>query len=327
MTPATVIPDAVSAACFPVWGGTADVVVTGCGGAARAEELLRDGLAGFDRACSRFRVDSEIRELTRRAGSAVQVSAVLAEALDAAMRAAQLTDGLVDPTVGRALAELGYDRDFAELPLNGPALTPSRAPGWWRIGWDSPNRTLVLPRGVELDLGATAKALAADRAATTIAAELGGGVLVNLAGDIAVAGPPPVGGWLVAIGDDHCGPDGDTPNPDRADPEPDGPTVAITAGGLATSGTTRRRWRSGGDLRHHIIDPRTGDCAQQVWRTVSVAAANCVDANTASTAAIVLGVDAPRWLTARGLPARLVATDGRVQTVAGWPVDGGAVPA
>lgn len=322
MTPDTVTPDAVSAVCFPVWGGTAVVVVTGSGGAARAEELLRDGLAGFDRACSRFRADSEIRQLGHRAGRAVQVSAVLADALDAAMRAAQLTDGLVDPTVGRALAELGYDRDFAALPLDGPALTPSPAPGWWRIGWDSPNRTLVLPRGVELDLGATAKALAADRAASRIAGELGGGVLVNLAGDVAVAGPPPVGGWLVEIGDDHRGPDGDTSDLHR-----DGSTVAITAGGLATSGTTRRRWRTGGVMRHHILDPRTGDCAPQVWRTVSVAAASCVDANIASTAAIVLGADAPRWLTGRGLPARLVAADGRVQTVAGWPVDVGAVPA
>jgi thiamine biosynthesis lipoprotein len=319
---------AVSAVCFPVWGGTAVVVVTGSGGAARAEELLREELAGFDRACSRFRADSEIRGLVSRAGAAVRVSPLLADALDAAWRAAELTDGLVDPTVGRALVNLGYDRDFAALPSDGPDLTPSPAPGWWRLGWDSSTRTLVLPRGIELDLGATAKALAADRAVTRIATELGGGVLVNLAGDVAVAGPPPVGGWLIAIGDDHRdpGPVRDEPDRDHAGPD-DTATVAITAGGLATSGTTRRRWRTGGVFRHHIVDPRTGGCAPEVWRTVSVAAASCVDANTASTAAIVLGADAPRWLASRGLPARLVAADGGVRAVAGWPVEVGTVAA
>jgi thiamine biosynthesis lipoprotein len=289
-------------------------VVTDPGGAARAEELLREELAGFDRACSRFRTDSEIRELTRRAGTPVQVSPLLAEAIEVALRAAELTDGLVDPTVGRALAELGYDRDFAELPPDRPAVPPSPVPGWWRLGWDSSSRTLVLPRGVELDVGATAKALAADRTAARIVAQLGGGALVSLAGDVSVAGQAPPGGWLIAVGDDHSDPDpASTADPDA------GPTVTITAGGLATSGTTRRRWRSGGVVRHHILDPRTGTCAPQVWRTVSVAAGSCVDANTASTAAIVLGADAPQWLATGGLPARLVAASGEVRTVAGWP--------
>ena len=95
--------------------------------------------------------------------------------------------------------------------------------------------------------------------------------------------------------------------------------VTITAGGLATSGTTRRRWRRGGRTVHHIVDPRTGDIPASRWRTVSVAAATCVDANTASTAAVVLGDAAPGWLAARGLPARLVDVDGAVSTTAGWP--------
>jgi thiamine biosynthesis lipoprotein len=295
---------------FAVWGGTAVAVVTDPEGVGRAEALLREELAEFDRVCSRFRADSEIRLLTRRAGAPVQLSPLLAEVLGVALRAAELTDGLVDPTVGRALAELGYDRDFAELPPDRPAVPLSPAPGWWRLRWDSSNRTLVLPRGVELDVGATAKALAADRAAARIAAELGGGALVSLAGDVSAAGQPPPGGWLIAVGDDH-----DNPDPDSDD----GPTVAITAGGLATSGTTRRRWRSGGQVRHHIVDPRTGESAPQVWRTVSVAAGSCVDANTASTAAVVLGLAAAAWLAGLGLPARLVAATGEVETVAGWP--------
>jgi thiamine biosynthesis lipoprotein len=132
-------------------------------------------------------------------------------------------------------------------------------------------------------------------------------VLVGLGGDIAVAGPAPSGGWRVRIGDDHT----------RADPGD--PVVAITAGGLATSSVTRRTWRRAGRTVHHIVDPCTGDVPDPVWRTVSVTAGSCVDANTASTAAIVLGPAAPGWLAERGLPARLVATDGAVTTVAGWP--------
>jgi len=93
----------------------------------------------------------------------------------------------------------------------------------------------------------------------------------------------------------------------------------VASGGLATSSTTRRRWRRGDRVVHHLVDPRTGDPAPAVWRTVSVAAASCVDANTASTAAIVLGAAAPAWLRERAMPARLVALDGRVETIAGWP--------
>jgi len=95
--------------------------------------------------------------------------------------------------------------------------------------------------------------------------------------------------------------------------------VSVSAGGLATSSTTVRRWRAGGREHHHIVDPRDGQAAEEVWRTVSVAAGTCVDANTASTAAIVRGRAAVRWLESAGLPARLVARDGAVTRTAGWP--------
>ncbi|HEV7627251.1 MAG TPA: FAD:protein FMN transferase, partial [Streptomyces sp.] len=74
-------------------------------------------------------------------------------------------------------------------------------------------------------------------------------------------------------------------------------------------------------VMHHIVDPRTGAPAEGGWRTVSVAARSCVDANTATTASIVLGPAAPGWLSERRLPARLVADDGTAHTVAGWPAD------
>ncbi len=304
--------DAPVAVCFPAIGTTAELLLAAAGTAevCRAERILRVELAELDLACSRFRGDSEIRRVERCAGTATRVSPLLAAVIDAALRAAALTDGLVDPTVGQAMLALGYDRDFAVLPAAGPALgTVAAALGWWRIGWSPARREVVLPRGVRLDVGATAKALAADRAARRIASTLGVGVLVNLGGDIAVSGVAPAGGWRIDIGDDHR----------RADPD-GGAVVTIRAGALATSSTTCRRWWRGGRLVHHIVDPRTGEPAAGGWRTVSVVAGSCLDANTAATAAVVLGADAPGWLRQRRLPARLVDDAGRVCAVAGWPV-------
>jgi thiamine biosynthesis lipoprotein len=185
-------------------------------------------------------------------------------------------------------------------------------PTWRNVVLDARSRTVRIPPGATLDLGATAKALAADRAADAVHEETNCGVLVNLGGDIAVAGAVPDGGWSVMVSDDH-----------RSDPRPGDPTVAVRSGGLATSSTRVRRWRRGSRELHHIIDPGTGRPAREVWRTVTVAAGTCVDANTASTAAIVRGASAAGWLAAVGLPARLVASDGRVVTVGEWPAGDG----
>ncbi len=289
------------------WGTTVLLVVTEPGARNRAEEILLAELAAVDAACSRFRADSEISRLHRNPGSAVAVGPVLAQALTVALRAGELTNGLVDPTVGRAVCALGYDRDLAAIaPDTAEPAGPARpAPGWWRVNWDPQRREVVLPRGIALDLGATAKALAVDRVAGRVVDELGCGVLVSIGGDVRAAGEAPAGGWLVGVGDDH----------ERALTDPD-ETVEITGGGLATSGTARRAWRRAGRLVHHIVDPRTGDVPDGRWRTVTVAAASCVDANTASTAAVVMGDHAPAWLEACRLPARLVADDGTVTDAA-----------
>jgi thiamine biosynthesis lipoprotein len=291
-------------------GTTALLVVADPDGLGAAEEVLHGELAAIDAVCSRFRDDSEISRLHECAGSAVVVSPLLGEALSVAMRAAALTDGLVDPTVGRAVRDLGYDRDFAAIDPDHPEPTaPARpAPGWWRVAWNPERREVLLPRGVALDLGATAKALSADRIAVRAAEAAGCGVLVSLGGDVRAAGQAPEGGWRLGIGDDH----------ERALAEPD-LTVTIAGGGLATSSTTRRTWRRAGRTVHHLVDPHTGDVPDGPWRTVTVAAATCVDANIATTASIVMGEAAPGWLAERGLPSRLVAVDGRISTTAGWP--------
>ena len=276
-------------------------------------------LERLDRQASRFREDSELSRIHREPGPVHRLSRGLAEAISVALAAARWTGGLVDPTVGGALIALGYDRDFAAIgsvlagaggpgPAGGPRLAPGGpgpAPGWRSVTLEG--TVLGLPAGVRLDLGATAKGLGSDRAAAAAYRASGrGGILVSLGGDIAVAGQPPVGGWPVAVAD-------------SSDLSAPGQVVRLTAGALATSSVTGRRWRRNGRSVHHIVDPRTGWSAAGPWRTASVAASNCAEANAASTAAIVAGHDAEAWLAGTGLPSRLVARDGAVRLLGGWP--------
>jgi thiamine biosynthesis lipoprotein len=292
--------------------GTTAVIVTAdgtCEGAAR--RAVERELDAIDRACSRFRPDSELSLVNHAGGERVAIGPLLLEALRVALGAARSSGGLVDPTVGRTLRTSGYDSTFRVVAARDASAFRAEfctVPGWQAVELDEDAATVRVPAGVELDLGATAKALACDRAATAAAA-VAGGALVGIGGDIAVAGAAPVGGWPVRIADDHAAPL-DAP----------GPTVALEGGGLATSSTTVRRWRSGGVELHHLVDPRTGRPAESPWRTVSVAAKTCVDANVASTASFLLD-DAPGWLEARRLPARLVSVDGESTFVAGWPED------
>lgn len=296
-------------------GTTCTVAVTDPPSADRALALLTEELEAIDSACSRFRSDSELARVEATSGGRpLAVGPLLFEALDVAAGVAQMTAGIVDPTIGSALIELGYDRDFAQIGSDRASFPsdPRPAPGWWRIGLDREVGTVAIPEGVHVDLGATAKALAADRAARRIAAELHCGTLVDLGGDVAVAGTCPDGGWSVGIAD-HC-----TTPVDGVDQ-----AVAITSGGLATSGTRARAWTRGGRRVHHIIDPWTGDAALPVWSLVSTAAASCVEANAWSTAAVVWGTDAVGNLASRGVPARLVDAEGRVTCLGGWPEDDG----
>jgi FAD:protein FMN transferase len=299
---------------LPALGTTATLCVTDERALGRARAVLEQELAEIDEACSRFRHDSELARLNAAAGRPVPVSASLLEAVEVALRAAASTGGLVDPTVGRTLRLAGYDQTFELVRLRDVRSFRARfasVPGWRQVELDAEQGTVRIPADAELDLGATAKALAADRSAAAAAA-VAGGVLVSLGGDVAFAGEPPVGGWRIRIADDHAAPlDGP------------GPVVSIRSGGLASSGTAVRRWRAGRVELHHIVDPRSGRPARSPWRTVSVAAGSCVDANVASTAAVVLGAAAPGWLASRRLPARLVGAAGAVVCVAGWPGEAG----
>ena len=279
-----------------------------------ARDLLTAELAAIDAACSRFRPDSELFRACAAGGRPVPVSPLFAEALGVALAAARLTGGDVDPTCGRTLVRLGYAGDFAlarrdESPLR---LPPVRGGAWAAVRLDAARGEVTVPDGVLLDLGATAKALAADRAAAAIAAAVGCGVLINLGGDISVAGLCPPGGWLVGVADDASF---DT----STDSVRTAQAVLIQDGGLATSSVLGRAWRRGEMTVHHIVTPATGLPAETCWRTVTVAAESCVDANIAATAAILRAERAVGWLASLGLPARLVRHDGGIVTVASWP--------
>jgi FAD:protein FMN transferase len=290
----------------------------------RAREAVEQELDAIDRACSRFRCDSEIARVNASAGATVRVSPLLAKALELALRAAALTDGDVDPTVGSALALSGYDRDWRLLdPPDARHLDGSAAPGddfptiaahavcgWRSVMFDRAALAVRVPAGFTIDLGATAKAWVADRGAQAAAQAGDCGALVGVGGDIAVSGRAPKQGWAVHVTDDH-----------RSAPTAPGQTVTIRSGGLATSSTTVRRWRHAGRTMHHIIDPATGAPVRGTWRTVSVAAASCADANIATTSALVRAGAAPAWLVGLGVPARLVSAGGRVYTVGGWPAE------
>ena len=298
-------PEALARSEFPIWGGQAVVAVTEQAGLQAALAHVKRTVAAFDLACSSFRDDSELALLNQSPGEDVVVSGLLLDAIREALRAARLSEGAVDPTVGQVLVAHRINPPLSDQPVR---IEP--VPGYMVVKVDEPSCTVRLPAGAQLDLGATAKALAADMAAAAARTAAGCGVLVSLCGDIAVSGEPPEGGWQVRVTDDHR--NGEAP----------GQTVAIQTGGLATSSITVRRSGDEPDAVHHLIDPGTGMPVDGPWRTVSVTAGSCVDANTASTAAIVLGEKAPEWLAGYRLPARLVGRDGTVTYVAGWPADG-----
>jgi FAD:protein FMN transferase len=293
---------------FPVWGGLAVVCVADVedpGALARAHGAVKRTISDFDRACSSFRDDSELVAVNAGAGHPVKVGNLLFEAVGVALHAARVTDGAVDPTVGQALIAHGFSPGTAmDSRQRGLAFVCSHR----AVRLDQKDRSILIPRGVTVDLGATAKALATDRAAAAAAATAGCAVLVSLGGDIATVGQPPVGGWTIRVTDDH-----------RADLIAPGQTVSLKTGCLASSSTTVRRGPNGS---HHLIDPATGAPAAEVFRTASVAASTCLEANTISTAAIVRGAQAVAWVDSIGVPVRLVGVDGRALHLGGWPVEG-----
>jgi thiamine biosynthesis lipoprotein len=308
------------AAQWPAIGTTARVVVTDPICLDAAQHIVVHELAQLDLACSRFRNDSEVARLASRGNAWTAVSEVLADVLTCALDVARVTDGDVDPTMGTDLIRLGYDRDFGEMkkaPVVGSdnGVLPLTYRLVYRTTWhdvelDHATRRVRVPAGLVLDLGATAKAWCAGRCAARIHRELGVGVLVSLGGDIATAGTGPDGGWVVRVQD----------LPD-ATTGPNAVVVLSDGYAVATSSTITRTWQRGTSRLHHILDPATRRPAAPIWRTVTAVAKSCVDANAATTAAIVRGRAAQPWLARQQVAARLVDHAGRVHTLGGWPAE------
>ena len=231
-----------------------------------------------DRQFSRFRRDSELSRVNRAPREVVVVSKTFAQMVERALKAARATRGLVDPTLAAALKSAGYDRDFDELEARAEPVRRGR-PGRWRtvrvVG-----RLLSRPIGLELDLNGVVKGHTVDEALGLLAGE----GFVTAGGDYAGRGA-----FDVAL--------------------PGGGAVRVTRGGLATSGTTTRRWLRAGAWQHHLIDPRTGSPAETPWDEVTVSAGTCLHADIAAKAALLLGVDGPGWLDERGLAGRFLAPD------------------
>jgi FAD:protein FMN transferase len=250
-----------------------DVVV----GGANPLELARIKalFARWEQTFSRFRADSELNQVNSAPEPYVHVSPLFARVLGTALGAADRTDGLVDPTLGAAIEAAGYDRDFSELDDDPRPPLPG-APGSWRSLRLTGTLLLRLP-GTKLDLNGIVKAMVADAAVELLA----GNGFVAAGGDVVARGKTVVG-------------------------LPGGGAFALDNGGVATSGTTRRRWRRGGALQHHLLDPRTGRPAASCWRELTVAAPTCLQADVAAKAAFLLSEEGPDWLDERGLAGRFL---------------------
>lgn len=269
--------------------------------AVRAAEVLEE----VDASCSRFRADSDLSHVNAAAGSEVPISPVLHGAVCVALEAAEVTGGLIDPTLGAHLVAAGYDRTFSLVPSRSadPVVAPTRVTSWRDVVLTEEH--LAIPEGSILDLGATGKAFAADLVATVLDDEFKASFLISVGGDLRVSRPRPDGGaYAVAIAD----------RPE----DPAACTVMLPSGAMATSSRTVRAWERAGSRWHHIIDPRTGAPADGPWRTVTAYGHTAVAANTATTAAMILGADALDWLIAQDVAARLVHDDSTVVTTPFW---------
>lgn len=294
------------------WSCSVVVTTTDAAALERACACVRELMTDVDVAVSRFRDDSDLAAVNRLAGHLVPVRPLTARLLGVALDAAAETGGAVTPTVGTALRRLGYDADIEAVQQRTPNQfrpRPNRGavPDWRFVRLLNSPRLAGVPTGVEIDLGATAKAWTADEAARLAAQRTGAPVLVSIGGDLA-AGGSPTGGWQVEVAETEHGSHSDSER------------VTLQAGALATSSTTARRWtgRSGGS-RHHLIDPCTGLPARGRWRTASVWAPTALAANTMSTWLLVDADAATTAITTHGLAARLVDTDGRVVHLGHWP--------
>jgi FAD:protein FMN transferase len=252
----------------------------------RAEEPIRELFDERDKRFSRFVENSELKAVNARPLGISIVSDDFAAVLDLALRAARATGGVVTPAVGAAVEAAGYDDDFGRLPSDGPPAAPVAVPDLEALALRG--RVLLRVEPVVLDLNGVVKGKTVDDALA-----LQGGGWVSAGGDIATTTPVEV----------------------RL---PGGASILLREGGLATSSVDVRTWKRGGLQQHHLIDPTTGRPAQTPWRDVTVAAQDCVAADIAAKAALLMGDGGLSWLERLRLPGRLVDGRGAVHLTRAW---------
>jgi thiamine biosynthesis lipoprotein len=253
-------------------GTDAHVIVVG--GPGGLEQRARARIAQLERRWSRFIDDSEVSALNRYAGAPVKVSPETVELVQRAIEAWRITDGLFDPTVLGAVIRAGYDRSFETL---GPA--PQAHPNDLTLGAgdiEILDDVVRLPLGSGFDPGGVGKGLAADIVAEELRAAGAHGACVNLGGDVRLSGTNPSGGaWTVAVDHPWC-----------ADPIT---RLGILHGAAATSTTLRRRWHVDGEVRHHLIDPATGQPSTSDLTFVTVVAGHAWAAEVLAKAVLLRG--------------------------------------
>lgn len=260
----------------------------------------------FDRVeshLSRFRPDSELSVLNRSGGTSLAVSPLLFHAISTAIAAAHSTDGLFDPTILPALEAAGYDRSFERISAGTVTRETAVLPNYRTVMLDDASWTVRLEPGQRLDLGGIGKGLAVDLAleATAFLPDR----CINAGGDIAVRGTPDMDtGWTVELED---------PGIDAA------ATVLVHDAAVATSTIRKRRWSTGDEERHHLIDPRTGRSSESPFRTVTVVAVACAQADVAAKTALLMGESGIAFLEERGLHGIAVRRDGSTVSTSRWP--------
>ena len=274
---------------------------------ARLLTLARQRVELLEQCWSRFRADSELSVMNALAGRGQQPASEDYLLLVSRMQEAwELSGGLFDPTVLQSMTALGYDTDFttvsSRISTTAADVHVLPAPGMGGVAVDRTASTVALPAGVGLDPGAIGKGLAADVVAEELHAAGADGVLVNLGGDVSIAGQinEP---WGIGVDDERL----PREQVDRTLQVLEFPQGTDRLG-VATSTTLKRRWAQG--RRHHVIDPRTGTMSHSDLVQVTVVDSFAWRAEVIATTALLLdSTDALAWLEASGTPALLVTDD------------------
>ncbi len=267
--------------------------------ASAAAEAAIAEVRRIERAYSRYRTDSIVHaiNLAAQTGGSVAVDAETAVLIGIAWEVYRISDGLFDITSG-VLREI-WNGQTAILPSDADVARARARIGLHKVKWKPPVLSFS-QAGMVIDFGGIGKEYAADRAADICRQHGISHGLVNLGGDIAIAGPNPDGSpWRIGI----------------SEPREPGTAIATlfaAAGGIATSGGYERYWEIDGRHFAHILNPLTG-WPVAGFSSVTVSAETCLAAGLYATVAMLKEADGPRWLRENRIAHAFADADGSVE--------------